>query len=131
MLPTDAVRLDKIVTGTFDRELRYRIIANTNKHNAIILADNLSTELNNFVDCSRKNLSLMVDEYITAFTFVFGEVKAGFTSLEQPQIFVAVAESLPSRYKFTVKCEAGGRCIKETVTGSSSWKTSVYRGISD
>jgi maltoporin len=72
ILPTDAVRLEKIVTGTYNQSLKYKVLVTTNKGDTRIIADNLSTTQNNVIDCRNAALGLANDEYVTSFTLVFG-----------------------------------------------------------
>jgi uncharacterized repeat protein (TIGR01451 family) len=62
-LPVDAVRLTKIVTGTYNQSLKYKILATTNKGDTRVIADNLSTSKNNVIDCSNASLGLRSDEF--------------------------------------------------------------------
>jgi hypothetical protein len=126
VLPTDAVRLTRIVTGTYNQSLKYKIIATTNKGDTIVIADNLSTTQNNVIDCANASLGLRNDEFVTGFTLVFGTVKAGFMQVEQPQIFVKVQPNLPSGYQFANKVDAGGKYGTEWVVNNSTWLTTVY-----
>jgi uncharacterized surface anchored protein len=125
-LPVDAVRLTRIVTGTYNQSLKYKIIATTNKGDTRVIADNLSTTQNNVIDCAGASLGLRGDEFITGFTFVFGTVKAGFAQVEQPQIFVKVQPNLPGGYQFANKCDVGGKYGSEWVVGNSTWLTAIY-----
>jgi hypothetical protein len=120
ILPTDAVRLAKLVTGTYNQSLKYKILAATNKGDTIVIADNLSTTKNNVIDCSNASLGLKSDEYITSFTFHFGTVKAGFAQVEQPQVFVNVLPTLTNGYEFVNKADVGGRYGKEWVVFKST-----------
>jgi hypothetical protein len=126
VLPVDAVRLNKIVTGTYNQALKYKIIAATNKGNTIIIADNLSTTKNNVIDCSPASLGLKNDEFITNFTLIFGTVKAGFSIVETPQIYVDVLKTLPNGYKFSNKADCGGKYNGEYIIFSSSNSTEIY-----
>jgi TQXA domain-containing protein len=126
VLPTDAVRLQKIVTGTYSQSLKYKILATTNKGDTKIIADNLSTTRNNVIDCSAAALGLASDEYITRFSLLFGMVKAGFTLVEQPRIYVKVLPNLPNGYEFANKADCGGKYGSEWVVGNSVWRTGVY-----
>jgi len=125
-LPTDATRLTKIVTGTYNQSLRYKIIASTNKGDTIVIADNLSTMQNNVIDCAGVNLGLARDEYITNFTFVFGTVKAGFCQVMQPQIYVVVSNNLMNGYQFANRADIGGKYGSEWVISNSTWRTIIY-----
>jgi hypothetical protein len=126
VLPVDAMRLTKIVTGTYNQSLKYKILATTNQGDTRVIADNLSTTRNNVVDCSGASLGLRSDEFITSFTLIFGTVKAGFCQVEQPQIFVRVQPDLPNGYPFANKCDVGGKYGSEWVVGNSTWLTTIY-----
>jgi uncharacterized surface anchored protein len=126
VLPTDAVRLQKIVTGTYSQSLNYKILVTTNKGDTKVVADNLRTTQNNVVDCRNAALGLASDEYVTSFTLIFGAVKAGFCQVTVPQIYVTVNKNLPNGYEFGNKCDAGGKYSGEFVIGGSTWVTTVY-----
>jgi uncharacterized repeat protein (TIGR01451 family) len=126
VLPTDAVRLNKIVTGTYNQSLKYKVLVTTNKGDTKIIADNLSTTQNNVLDCRNAALGLANDEYITSFTRVFGTVKAGFTKVTEPQVFVTVNKNLTNGYQFANKADVGGKYGSEWVVGATSWVTQVY-----
>jgi uncharacterized repeat protein (TIGR01451 family) len=125
-LPVDAARLQKIVTGTYNQSLKYKILAATNKGDTKIIADNLSTTRNNVIDCRGAALGLANDEYVTSFTLIFGTVKAGFAQVEQPQVFVKVQPNLPNGCEFANKADAGGKYGSEWVVGNSTWLTTIY-----
>jgi len=127
VLPTDAVRLTKLVTGTYNQALVYKVMITTNKGDTRIIADNLSTTKNNVIDCSNASLGLKNDEYVTSFTLLFGTVKAGFAQVEQPQIFVKVLTTLPNGYEFANKADVGGKYGREWVVGNTTWLTKVYK----
>jgi uncharacterized cupredoxin-like copper-binding protein len=128
VLPTDAVRLNKIVTGTFNQSLKYKLLITTNKGDQRVIADNLSTTVNNTIDCRNAALGLANDEYVTSFTFVFGTVKAGFAKVLAPQVYVTVNNNLPNGYEFANKCDTGGKYsgTGEFVIGGSTWVTKIY-----
>ena len=126
VLPTDAVRLNRIVTGTYNQSLKYKILATTNKGDTIIIADNLSTTKNNAIDCRPAALGLRNDEYITSFTLVFGTVKAGFAEVEKPQVYTTVNMGLANGYQFANKVDVGGKYGSEWVIGNSTWVTTTY-----
>lgn len=65
-LPTDAVRLDKIITGTYSARLNYKVVFQTNLSNTQrVLADNLNTLQNYTLDASPAALGLASNEYVT------------------------------------------------------------------
>jgi uncharacterized repeat protein (TIGR01451 family) len=127
ILPTDAVRLTKLVTGTYNQALTYKVMITTNKGDTRVIADNLSTTKNNVIDCSNASLGLRSDEYVTSFTFILGTVKAGFAQVEQPQIFVKVLATLPNAYEFANKVDVGGKHGQEWVIGNSTTLCKTYK----
>lgn len=127
VLPVDAVRLTKIVTGTFNQSLKYKLLITTNKGDTRIIADNLITTKNNVIDCSNASLDLRNDEFVTSFMFVFGTVKAGFSMVEAPQVYTRVLNRLPNNYQFANKVDIGGRYgQQEWINGNSTWLTTIY-----
>jgi len=128
VLPTDAVRINKIVTGTYSQSVKYKILATTNKGNTIIVADNLKTTKNNVIGCTNAELGLANDEYVTSFTLYFGAVKAGFTNVENPQVYVDVLnKNLPNGYKFANKADIGGKDQSGSwVIGNSTCVTVIF-----
>ncbi|GHU88221.1 hypothetical protein FACS1894202_03960 [Clostridia bacterium] len=126
IIPTDAVRLTKIVTGTYNQSLKYKVLVTTNKGDTRVIADNLSTTVNNVIECRNAALGLANDEYVTSFTLVFGTVKAGFAKVTEPQIYVTVNKGLANGYEFANKCDVGGKYNGEWVIGGSTWLTKVY-----
>jgi uncharacterized repeat protein (TIGR01451 family) len=126
VLPTDAARLDRIVTGTYNQSLKYKVMITTNKGDTRVIADNLSTTQNNVIDCRAAALGLASDEYVTSFTLIFGTVKAGFTVVEKPQIYMTVLKNLPGGYEFANKADCGGKHGGEFIVGGSVWVTKIY-----
>jgi hypothetical protein len=126
VLPTEAVRLERIVTGTYNQSLRSKIIATTNRGDTRVIADNLSTTVNNVIDTRPAALGLRSNEYITSFTLVFGTVRAGFTQVETPMVFVRVRDNLPGGQQFANRVDVGGRFGNEWVVGGANWVTTIW-----
>ena len=126
IIPTDTARLTRIVTGTYNQSLKYKIIATTNKGDTRVIADNLSTTQNNVIDCRAAALGLRSDEFVTSFTLVFGTVNAGFSNVTQPQISMTVNANLPNGMEFANKADVGGKYNGEWVIGNSTWVTTIY-----
>ena len=126
VVPTNAARLAKIVTGTYNQALKYKVMITTNKGNTRVIADNLSTTQNNVIGCSNAELGLANDEYVTSFSLVFGTVKAGFAQVEQPQVYMTVLKNLPNGYQFANKADIGGKYQNEWIIGNSTWLTTIY-----
>ncbi|MCL2837626.1 MAG: SpaA isopeptide-forming pilin-related protein [Oscillospiraceae bacterium] len=120
ILPTNAIRADRLVTGTFNHALTYRIYATTNLGYEIVVADNLSTLRNNVVNLRPAYLGLAYNEYITEFTMIFGRVPAGFTAVERPRLYADVLSVyqtlLPNGMMFVNAVDLGGR-----IPGTSEW----------
>ena len=132
VLPTNAVRADRLVTGTYNAALRYRVMATTNRGHEIVVADNLSTTTNNVIELGPVHLRLGADEYIVEFTLFFGQVPAGFMSVERPRIYVNVLSAnqtlLPDGLLFANKVDVGGRVVgsNEWVIGNSTTATRIF-----
>jgi len=127
-LPTDAVRLEKIVTGTWSHRLSYKIIYKTNISggNYRVLSDNLSTNKSYTIDASHAALKLAANEYITEFMFVFGRVPAGFRQVMAPAIFCKVLPNLPHEYRFANKTDVGGLWCDQWIMANDRWVTVIY-----
>jgi hypothetical protein len=126
-LPTDAVRLNTIVTGTWSHRLNYKIVYKTNiNQDHRTLADNLSTDRSRAIDASSAALGLAAGEYITEFMVVFGRVPAGFRQLEAPFIICDVIRDLPHEYRFTNKSDVGGLWGNQWLQSNDRWVTIVY-----
>jgi hypothetical protein len=127
IIPTDAARLAKIVTGTYNQSVKYKITATTNKGNTKTIADNLKTTKNNVVDCSAAALGLPSDEYVASVTVYFGNVKQGFAMVDSGAVFLNVLNNnFPNGYEFANKADVGGRYDGEWAIGNSTWTTRVY-----
>ena len=132
MLPTNAVRADRLVTGTFNHGLRYTLMGHTNRGRDIVIADNLSTTRNNVIELRPVHLGLANDEYLTELTIFFGQVPAGFTAVERPRLHVDVLSEqhafLPNGMMFAFMADIGGRVpgSDEWVIGNDTWATTIF-----
>lgn len=128
-LPTDAVRLDKIITGTYSARLNYKVVFQTNLNDTQrVLADNLNTQKNYTLDASPAALGLASNEYVTQVTFLFGRVPGGFKQVETPYIYCDVLSSLSHEYRLANKCDVGGMWQNQWVQATDRWVTIIYRG---
>jgi len=125
-IATEALRLNRIVTGTFNQALRYNVIVTLNTGETRVIADNLSSTQNNVIDTRNAALGLRSDEFITSFTFVFGTVNAGFTSVTQPQVFYTVNQNLPNGMEFGNRIDVGGRTGSEWVISNATWVVRIF-----
>ena len=91
-LPTQAVRLDKLVTGTYNVPGNYKVVYKTNLSGDTwrVLADNLSTQQLYVLDASPAALGLASNEYVTQFMVSFGVVPANFRQVEAPRVYCNV-----------------------------------------
>ena len=126
-LPTDAVRLEKIITGTWTGRLSYKVVYRTNTNSEYrTLADNLNTAKNYTLDASSAALGLASNEYVTEVMFLFGRVPAGFTQLQAPYIYCKVLPGLAHEYRFANKTDVGGLWQGNWVMAVDRWVTIVY-----
>lgn len=126
-LPTSAVRLTKIVTGTWNQKLSYKVVYKTNLHDYRTLADNLSTMKNYSLDASPAALGLASNEYVTDFMFVFGTVKAGFAQVDAPYILCWTNSWLNNGYQFANRTDVGGLHGGQWIMATDRWVTTVYK----
>ena len=128
-LPTQAVRLDKIVTGTYNVPGNYKIVYQTNLSNGAwrTLADNLSTQQNYVLDASPAALGLAANECVTQFMVSFGVVPSNFRQVEAPQVTCTVLSGLTGGTKFTNTADVGGVYDGQWIMAVSRWVTTVYK----
>lgn len=126
-LPTDAVRLSKIVTGTWSERLNYSVEYCTNKKDSYrTLASNLSSKTSHTLDCSREALDLAAGEYVTDIQFEFGTVQPGFHEETKPVFYVNVLADLTTGYRIINRADVGGRTGDEWITAKDTWITVVW-----
>ena len=126
-LPSEAVRLDKIITGTYNQKLSYKIVYKTNLMTDYrTLADNLDTAKNNVIAASSAALGLPSNEYITEIMFVFGTVKSGFSQVETPYIYCNVLPNAYHEQRFTNNADVGGLNQNQWIMSNDRWVTVVY-----
>lgn len=127
IIPTSAGTLDKIITGTYNMQGRYKVVATTSAGNTKVLADNMDTAKNNVILCSPAAVGLRSGEYITSVSLMFGTVQPGFTQVLDAKVYLNVKKSgLPSNYQFANKVDIGGKYGNEWATGNSTWVTTIY-----
>lgn len=122
------VTLTRLVTGTYNQSLAYKIVYKTNLSGDTYrtLADNLSTTRNYVLDASPTALGLAANEKVTEFMYVFGQVKAGFAQVETPYIHGTVAQGLTNNASFVNVADVGGLYNGQWIMGVSRWVTTVY-----
>lgn len=123
-LPTDYVRITKLITGTYNQDLNYAIYYKTNKNDYKLLKDNLNTQVNNYIDFS--DLKLKDGEYVTEFKIDFGTVDVGFESVIDPYIFTTVNSTVENEDTFTNKTRIEGYNDTYLVWDEDDHTTKVY-----
>lgn len=101
-MPTDAVRINRIYTGTWNENLEYAVYYKTNKTEEYILfKDKLNTQ--KIYELDFKELKLDEDEYVTDYEFRFETVKIGFQEIESPILYCDILDGLGNGYIFINK----------------------------
>ena len=127
-LPTQAVRLDKIVTGTYNVPGNYKVVYKTNLNPSYrTMYDNLSTQQNYVLDASKAALGLAANEYVTEFMVSFGVVPANFRQVEAPQVYATVYAWLTGGSQFVNQADVGGVYNGQWIMATSRWVTRVYK----
>lgn len=119
------VRLEKVVTGTYNFPGTYKIVYRVNGGDYRTLADNLSTSKNYTLVASSVALGLASNERVTEIMFVFGQAPAGFSQVEAPYLHCKAVAGLPAG-SFVNVADAGGTYNGTWVQAVSRWVTSVY-----
>lgn len=124
-----ALRLDKIVTGTYNVQGNYKIVYKTNLSGETyrVIADNLSTSKNSVVAASPAALGLASNEYVTEVMFVFGVVPSNFRQVEAPQIYCNVVSWLKGGAQFVNQADVGGVHNEQWIMATDRWVTTVYK----
>ena len=124
-----ALRLDKIVTGTYNVQGNYKIVYKTNLSGETyrVIADNLSTSKNSVVAASPAALGLASGEYVTEVMFVFGVVPSNFRQVEAPQIHCNVVSWLKGGAQFVNQADVGGVHNEQWIMATDRWVTTVYK----
>ena len=123
-LPAE-VRLDTVVTGTYNFPGTYKITYRVNGGEYRTLADNLSTSKNYTLAASATALGLASNERITEVMFVFGQAPAGFAQVEKPYLHCTAVANLAST-SFVNVADVGGVYNGQWVQAVSRWVTTVY-----
>lgn len=127
LLPTDAVRLNQLSTGTWSENGKFDVLYRTNKKDAYhTLASGLSTATDNLLECGREALGLAANEYVTDIKLQFAEVGEGFHSVTSPTVTVTVLGDLPDGYQFTNRADVGGCTEDEWVYAKDAWTTCIF-----
>lgn len=121
------VSLSKVVTGTYNQQLSYKIVYKTNLRDSYqTLADSLSTTKNYVLEASPAALGLASNERVTEIMFVFGTVKGGFGQVETAYIHGNVVNGLANGSSIVNVADVGGVYNGQWIQAVSRWVTKVY-----
>ncbi|MEH2941019.1 collagen binding domain-containing protein [Lawsonibacter sp. JLR.KK007] len=122
-----SVRLDKVVTGTYNFPGTYKIVYKVNSTGDYrTLADSLSTSRNYTLAASPAALGLAANERVTEVMFVFGQVPGGFSQVETPMLHCITLPGLVPGSSFVNVADVGGTYNGVWVQGVTRWVTTVY-----
>ena len=121
------VTLSKIVTGSYNQPLSYKVVYKTNLSGDYrTLADNLSTSKAYVLDARPAVLGLAANERVAEVMFVFGNVKAGFAQVETPYIYATARSGLANNASVVNVADVGGLYNGQWIQAVSRWLTTVY-----
>ena len=121
------VTLSKIVTGSYNQPLSYKVVYKTNLSGDYrTLADNLSTGKTYVLDARPAVLGLAANERVTEVMFVFGNVKAGFAQVETPYIYATAHSGLANNSGIVNVADVGGLYNEQWIQAVSRWLTTAY-----
>ena len=121
------VTLNRIVTGSYNHPLSYKVIYKTNLSGDYrTLADNLSTSRTYVLDARPAVLGLAANERVTEVMFVFGRVNAGFGQVEAPSFYGTVSGGLANGTSIVNVADVGGRYNGQWIQAVSRWLTTIY-----
>ena len=123
-LPAE-VRLDSVVTGTWNYPGTYKITYRVNGGEPRTLADNLSTSKNYKLAASPMALGLASNERVTEIMFVFGQAPAGFAQVEAPNLYCTAVSNISAK-SFVNVADVGGVYNGTWIQAVSRWVTNVY-----
>ncbi len=119
------VRLDNVVTGTYNFPGVYKITYRVNGGETQTLADNLSTGMNYTINASAVALGLAANERVTEVMFVFGQAPAGFAQVEKTHLYCTAVSGIAAE-SFVNVADVGGSYNGKWVQAVSRWVTKVY-----
>ena len=121
------VTLSKIVTGSYNQPLSYKVVYKANLSGDYrTLADNLSTSKVYVLDARPAVLGLAANERVAEVMFVFGNVKAGFAQVETPYIYATARSGLANNSGIVNVADVGGLYNGQWIQAVSRWLTTVY-----
>ena len=120
------VRLNTVVTGTYNFPGTYKITYRVNGGEYRTLADNLSTAQNYTLAASPTALGLAANERVTEIMFVFGQAPGGFAQVEKPVLKCTAISGLTAGSSFVNVADVGGVYNDQWVQAIIRWVTTAY-----
>ena len=118
-----AITVQRLFTGTFNQNMKYRIVYKTNKNKEFkVLKDNLFTDRVYEIDLTK---GLQQGEYITDLKYEFERVGIGFREVEKPFLYAKVNSNVKKNEQFTNILTVGGKYDMQTVKHEDKFKTTV------
>nr|WP_317359448.1 SpaA isopeptide-forming pilin-related protein [uncultured Tyzzerella sp.] len=118
-----AITVQRIFTGTFNQNMKYRIVYKTNKNKEFkVLKDNLFTDRVYEIDLTK---GLQQGEYITDLKYEFERVGIGFREVEKPFLYAKVNSNVKKNEQFTNILTVGGKYDMQTVKHEDKFTTTV------
>ena len=118
-----AITVQRIFTGTFNQNMKYKITYKTNKNSEFkILKDNLFTDRVYEIDLTK---GLQQGEYITDLKYEFDKVGIGFRGIEKPFIYAKVNSNVKKNEQFTNILTVSGKYDMQTVKHEDRFTTTV------
>ena len=125
VLPTNAIRLTELSTGTWSEEVEYSIWYKTNLNEEYTMyKDKLNSTQNYTFKVSDMNLSK--NEYITEYELRFGTVDSGFKENINPKIYCKVLEGLENGYEFINNTYLTATYSDKKIEEKDEWETIIY-----
>lgn len=125
-LPTEALRIDKIYTGTWSQDLEYAVYYKTNlSEEYVLFKESLNTQ--QVYELDFNSVEFKTDEYITSYQFRFGTVEIGFKEVESPILYCNMLDNLPNGFIFTNKTKVSGTYFEAYIEDNDDWTTIIYK----
>jgi len=126
-LPTEAVRLERIETGTWnDENVLLDVFIRTNMNSDYrLIASGLTSNENHVIDCSAAVLNLRDGEYVTGFRIDFGTVQPRFREIKKPKAHVRILDTVQDGYTFVNHTGVAGRYLEKWVIDRDECSTVV------
>lgn len=127
-LPYKQITVTKMITGTYNANLNYRLYYKTEK-NDFVLFKELNTKQTEYIDFS--NIKLSENDKIVQMKVVYDTVPVGFSSIVSPEIIVKTDKNVIKKDEILNYTELTGNYNGNPLKDASEWKTVVKEKIID